>query len=481
MNIVFISSEAYPFAKTGGLGDYSYSLPKALSKKGYRVSLFLPRYYSIDKVKFRCRIIGKPLAVPHDGGIRWAGIYRSDYVDGMNVYFIEHDDFYGRDGLYEHNGIPYVDNAHRFIYFNRACLESLKQLAIVPDIIHCNDWQTAMVPLLLKIHYSNDTFFTRTKTVLTIHNVGYQGVFKNDILHTLQISENSYYHKTIDFFGKINFLKAGIAFSDIITTVSKRYAEEIQLSEYGYDLSEDLKLNSYKLSGILNGVDYEHWNPEKDRLIPYNYTSVSLEGKMKCKEALQEYFMMEKSSMPIIGSISRLTYQKGIDTLVEVLEWLLTDDIHFQFVMLGSGEQWLIDRFETIRNGYPGRVGLWWGYNEELAHLIEAGSDFYVMPSRYEPSGLNQMYSMAYGTIPIVRATGGLDDTITEFDKVTGTGNGFKFHNNSTSELYSVIRYALRLYRNTAVMTALRKNAMHFKRSWDDSAHEYEKLYYSIL
>ncbi len=480
MNIAFITSEAYPFAKTGGLADYSYSLPKALAKRGHTVHLFLPRYYCIDKYRFQCTLIGKPLAVPIGSGIRWAGIYYTDYIEGVHTYFIEHDDYYGRDGLYDNNGISYHDNAERFIYFCRGCLEALIQLEIAPEIIHCNDWQTALIALFLKIHYKDNANFNNTRSLLTIHNVGYQGVFGKEVLHLLQIPDTLYNPSNIEFYNNVNFLKAGIVYADCITTVSKKYAREIQENEYGYDLSEIFKAHSNKLFGILNGVDYEHWNPEKDELIPYNYSINKLSGKSKCKKALQEFYALKKNNFPVIGCISRLTYQKGIDILINTLDWLFFDEQEVQFVILGSGEQWLIDRFESLRAMFPDRIGVWWGYNEKLAHLIEAGSDFFVMPSRYEPSGLNQMYSLAYGTIPIVRATGGLDDSIEQFDEKLKTGNGFKYINNDSAELYTIIRYALRVYKNKLMMKKLIENAMFFRRSWDDAVKEYEELYTNI-
>ncbi len=480
MNITFITSEAYPFAKTGGLADYSYSLPKALAKRGHTVNLFLPRYYCVDKIKYNCSLIDMPLAVPYNNGIRWSGIYKSDYLNTINVYFIEHDDFFGRDGLYDYHGIPYGDNAERFIYFNRATLEALKQLAIVTDIIHCNDWQTALIPLFLRTHYAHESIFKNTKSVLTIHNAGYQGVFPKDVLYYMQLSDEYFVQEKLSFYDKINFLKAGILYADCLTTVSKRYAQEIQYPDYGYDLAPIIKQNSSKLFGILNGVDYEQWNPAHDTFIPYNFSINDVSGKKKCKHALQDYFSLNKSNIPLLGCISRLTYQKGIDILIDALDWLLFDESKVQFVILGDGEQWLIDRFENLRRLYPDKVGVWWGYNEKLAHLIEAGCDFYVMPSRYEPSGLNQMYSMAYGTIPIVRATGGLDDSVIEFNTTELTGNGFKYKHNDIAELYSTIRYALKIYNNSNLMQQLIYNAMSFKRSWDDAAKEYEALYKNI-
>lgn len=475
MKIAFITSEAYPYAKTGGLADVSFSLPRALHKRGHDVRIIMPRYYAVDKKRFNLRLIHAPLCVPLGLTERWAAIYEA--YDTIITYFIEHDNYFGRDSLYGYGDTPFEDNAERFAFFARAVFPCLEAMEFEPDIIHCNDWQTALVPVFRKTHYASDPFFANAAVIITVHNVGYQGVFHKDNFIWTELGWDLFTAEGLEYFDQINYLKGGILFSDTVTTVSRKYALEIQSEEYGYNLAPLFRKIKKRLYGITNGVDYGKWNPHADTLIPQQFTGDDLSGKRKCKAALQKRMGLPVNrKTPILASISRLTHQKGMDLLAETLELLSADD-RFQFMILGSGEEWLIEKFEELRSRFPTVFGIYWGYDESLAHLIEAGADIFIMPSRYEPCGLNQMYSMKYGTIPVVRATGGLDDTVIPWNPENGTGTGFKFTELSVRTLYGTIREVLRKYRNQKEWKILQQNAMIFNRSWHDAAEEYEAVY----
>lgn len=480
MRIAFVTPEAYPFAKTGGLGDVSYSLPRSLMKRGHDVRVIMPRYYVVDKKKYRLHLIHAPLGVPIGFEEKWAAIFESQ-ENQVITYFIEHDSYFGRDGLYGIGYESYGDNAERFAFFSRAVFKALKALDFEPDIIHCNDWQTGLVPVFRKTHYAADPFFKNTATIITIHNVGYQGVFHRDNLKWAELGADIFSTDGLEYFDQINYLKGGILFSEIVTTVSRKYALEIQEEEFGYNLAPILRKIKDRLYGITNAVDYEKWNPAHDELLPENYSPSDLAGKIECKRYLQRRMGVSiNPTIPIIGAISRLTFQKGMDVLADTLALLLSDE-NFQFVILGSGEEWLIGRFESLRKMFPERIGVYWGYDEHIAHLIEAGADIYIMPSRYEPCGLNQMYSMKYGTVPVVRSTGGLDDTVEEWDEESRIGNGFKFRALNQETLYNTMRNVLRRFRNREEWRIIQRNAMEFSYSWDDAALEYEEVYQLAL
>jgi starch synthase len=481
LKIAFASSEAVPFIKTGGLADVAHALSKNLAAEGHEVCLFLPRYYRVDKNRFDCRIVGEPVGVPIGQGERWAALYVSDTIPGVKTYFIEHDAYFGRDGIYDDGYNAFGDNAERFTFYCRAVMQACLAVNFSPDIIHCNDWQTGLVPIYAKTLYKNSRHFAKTKSVMTIHNIGYQGVFDfNDIHHT-QLGVEAYNEDCLKFHDSINFLKGGILWADGITAVSRRYAEEIKTPEFGYDLAGILKKRSGQLYGITNGVDYEHWDPMHDRSIPVRYGIPKMRGKTICKEYLQnEMKLRVNSDIPLLATISRITWQKGIDQLVASIDSLRTRH-DFQFVLLGSGDAAILDRYENLCREYPWRFAICRGYDDRLAHRIEAGADIYCMPSRYEPCGLNQMYSLRYGTIPVVRATGGLDDTVEEWNPGTKEGTGFKFGDLTVENLNDAIEKALSLYRTKEEWEILRRNAMKFRMEWIDAVREYERVYEILI
>lgn len=481
MKIAFISSEVYPFAKTGGLADVSYALPKALAGAGHHVCIFMPLYRAVNKIKYGLHLSVDPLnlelgSVPH-----WSALLESSFIPGVLTYFIDNSEYFGRDGLYNDNYKPYEDNAERFAFFSKAVIRYLKKINFKPDIVHCNDWHTGLIPVFLKTLYSADDFYKGTAVIMTVHNAGYQGNFSVDILRLPELNSTIIDTEKFIHSHGISFLKAGILYSDRVTTVSKRYAEEIKTEEFGYDLAGTFRSLSNRLSGITNAIDHEKWDPETDRLLPGNFSINDLSGKTVCKLELQTRFgLTAGADIPIIGVISRLTYQKGMDILANTLEIVLQDE-KFHFVIIGSGDLGIIRKYEYLKKIFPDNTGLYQGYSEELEHLTEAGLDIFIMPSRYEPCGLNQIYSLKYGTVPVVRATGGLDDAITEWDKETKTGNGFKFNDLSIKELYGIIRKVIREYKDKNNWAIIQKNAMKYKYTWDQAVNEYEKVYRDAL
>ncbi len=477
MNILFVSSEVTPYAKTGGLADVSGALPKALEKLGSSVKVVMPRYYCIDRNKLE----KLPIALGVDMGSLgevWCGVYKSTLPkSGVEIYFIEHEGYYGRSVLYDENGVAYDDNDIRFIFLSKASLKLSLALNFKPDIIHANDWHSAPMPILLKTIYKNDNFFKNTKSVLTIHNLQHQGFFDKRAMDILGIGWEHFNQYALEALGGVNILKGGIAFCDALTTVSEKYAKEIQTPEYGFGLQDHIKIYSYKLFGILNGVDYEEWNPEHDKYIAQNYSVDTLEDKIENKRDLQGIFdLVPSDEVSLIGFVGRFAKQKGIELIASCIEGLLQLDV--QMVMIGSGEKWTEGFFSDIAQRYPERFGCYVGYSEELAHKIEAGSDMFLMPSLFEPCGLNQIYSLRYGTLPIVRATGGLDDTIVNYDKKSDKSNGFKFYEASAHALYHTVKWAVEVYEEEKdEFIKMQKRAMREHFSWMDSAKKYQEVY----
>ena len=410
-----------------------------------------------------------------------ADIYQGRLNQDIPVYFIGREEFFDRPHLYGTSQGDYFDNAERFIFFSKAVLNLCQRLGFSPDIIHHHEWQTGLIPAYLQSVYRNDPLFSHTATVFTIHNIAYQGLFKKEKFWLTGLPAEMYNPEGIEFWERINFMKAGIVYADAINTVSKKYSEEIQTAEYGYGLEGILRKRRESLTGILNGVDYEEWNPAHDPHLIARYDLKDISGKRECKKDLLKEFHLPSSleNAPLLGMISRLADQKGFDLLTGILEELFALDIGF--VLLGTGEQKYHDLFTRVAHTYPQKAGIRIAYDDRLAHKIEAGADFFLMPSKYEPCGLNQIYSLKYGTIPIVRATGGLDDTITHYDPVSKKGNGFKFVRYEAKEFLNTIKGAIRFYFQPEHWKQLLRNAMTADFSWERSAEAYLHLYRKAL
>jgi starch synthase len=484
MNIVWATSEAAPFAKTGGLADVSYSLPYALAENGHNVAVFLPYYPQIMAEKSKdTECVYELLGVPFgENNEEWASIRRYKVSENLTFYFIEFNRFFDRPRLYDWEGDEYSDNAERFIFLSRAIMQAVLALNIKADVLHTNDWHTALCSVYLKSAlYSSFNNFNKTKSIITIHNIGYQGVFNKANLYWTGLGWEYFHVHCMEFYDQINFLKAGVLTADMVTTVSPTYAEEILSPEYGFNLEHPLQHRAVqgKLRGILNGIDINEWDPETDKLIPHNFSADDLTGKALCKKELQMEFGLEvRPDIPVYGVVSRLAYQKGLDIFIECVDDILQED-DVQFVVIGSGERWQEKALASFAKTYPDRFGCYIGYNNTLAHLVEAGADFFVMPSRYEPCGLNQMYSMKYGTIPIVSSTGGLEDTVNNYSAQNiHAATGFKIYDLYPASLRDTMRWAASVYRNDKpAFKKIITNGMTIDFSWHHTALEYEVLY----
>jgi len=472
MRILFVASEALPYAKTGGLADVIEALPRALVKLGHELAVLLPRYRGIKPTS----VVLPSMTIPLGTRLRFPAITNGGVHRGVRYFFLDDPFYFDREGIYGDHNREYPDNAERYTEFSRAAIELAKQIWM-PDVIHCHDWQTAMVPVLLKTSYGDDPVVRDLPVVFTIHNMGYHGLFPREVLDRAGIPAGVFHPAGLEFFGNVNFLKGGLVYSDYLTTVSQKYAEEIQTSEFGFGLEGVVRTRADRLTGILNGVDYSVWSPERDSLIPEKYSAKNLEGKRVCKEALLDEFKLLKDNpnRPVLGIVSRFADQKGFDLIARIARELLHEDL--VIAVLGTGDRRYEELFRALASDFPGKVGAVIAYNDRLAHLVEAGSDIFLMPSRYEPCGLNQIYSLRYGTVPVVRATGGLDDTIESFDLEHGTGTGFKFSEYSGGALLHAIRQALHQYSNEGVWKRIQLNGMAKDFSWNTSAAEYAKLY----
>ncbi|MBU1658615.1 glycogen synthase GlgA [bacterium] len=480
LKILIVASEVVPFAKTGGLADVAGALPKALRALGHDVLVVMPRYYMVDKQKYNLQALEGALGVDMGrNGETWGLVLEGVLPNSdVPVYFIEHEGYFGRKELYDEGGYGYIDNAERFIFFSKAALQLSKKLHFQADIIHANDWHSAIIPLLLNTKYANDPHFKDTASVLTIHNLQHQGRFSKDVMELLGIGWESFNTYELEDFDGVNLLKGGVVHADAITTVSPKYAQEIRTPEFDWGLKDVLNAHAHKLYGILNGVDYEEWSPCNDPFIAKNYDVDAMSGKKVCKEELQKFFNLPvREDVPVIGFVGRLADQKGISLIAHEIWKLMRLDV--QVVLLGAGEKWAEGFFSHVSEIYKDKFGSYIGYRNDLAHQIEAGSDFFLMPSLFEPCGLNQIYSLSYGTLPIVRATGGLDDTIENFDASNNSGTGFKFYDASPEALYGTISWAIDTwYNNKDAIRQLVHNGMKKHFGWDDTAKIYEGVYY---
>ena len=475
--IVFVASEGVPFSKTGGLADVVGALPKALAANRHPVTVILPRYQMTEAARVSLR----NLTLPLQGGLKYADIQEAGKTNGVRHLLVDCPEYFDRSGLYQMEGVDYPDNAERFAAFCLASIEAMKRQPRAPDVIHCHDWQTALVPIYLRTLYAGDRFFFHnTSVLLTIHNLGYQGIFPPEVLSRISLRPEMFTVDGLEYFGKVNLLKGGILYSNAITTVSKKYSREIQTSEFGFGLEGVLAGRRERIHGILNGVDYEEWSPGTDRFIAAHYTPQDLTGKQKCKRDLLESMGFRQQDIqrerPVLGIVSRFASQKGFDLIAEVADRLLTEDL--TLVALGSGDRTYEKLFLGLARKHPDKVAVKVAYDNVLAHKIEAGADMFLMPSRYEPCGLNQIYSMKYGTAPIVRATGGLDDTVEPFDGTAGTG--FKFGPYSGDALMRAVGQALKVYRQREVWRRVMTNGMAKDFSWDQSAKQFSEIYRSL-
>jgi starch synthase len=472
MRILFVASEGLPFSKTGGLADVVEALPKALVEGGHEVAVVLPRYRGTKATT----VVVPSMTIPDGRGLRFPAVSDGTILAGVRYYFVDDPEYFDREQLYGVKGVDYPDNALRFGEFSRAAIEIAKNVWPA-DVIHCHDWQTALVPVLLRTVYAADPLVSGLPVVFTIHNMGYHGLFSRDTLAELGLPESLFRIEAMEFFGHINLLKGGLVYSDYLTTVSRKYAQEIQTEEFGHGLDGVVRDRSSRLRGILNGVDYSIWSPENDPLIASQYSAKDLTGKKACKKDLLEQFKLDANDLqrPLIGIVSRFAAQKGFDLIEEIAGELVRENV--SIVALGAGEPRYEALFRELAGKYPRQVGVKVAYDNTLAHKIEAGSDMFLMPSRYEPCGLNQIYSLRYGTVPIVRATGGLDDTIEPFDPASGRGTGFKFEKYDAKDLMACIRKALTSFKSAPVWQRLQANGMARDFSWRASAGEYAQLY----
>ena len=484
LRVLMVAAECAPFAKAGGLADVLGALPLALEKLGVSVTIAIPRYGLIDPQKFGFELFPSPDAGRVPLGFKSVSydVHRGQLPgSSVEVFLIGNDLFFDRPGIYVDSttGRDYPDQADRWIFFQRATMEFFKTRSPAPDIVHCHDHQTGLIPAYLLRFYRGDQGFRTTRSIFTIHNIGYQGLLPREVLFRPGFSDSEFYPlSSFEFYGMVNFMKVGIEYADLITTVSPTYAREIQeSSEFAFGLEGVLRQRSHRLLGILNGIDDELWNPEKDPLIPGNYSRTTLDDKVADKKALLQKYELDAShsDWPLLAMISRIEAQKGFDLVVSILEDLLAKDLYF--VLLGSGNKETEAYLRTIIKRHPRKASIRFEFDNGSAHLVEAGADIFLMPSKYEPCGLNQMYSLRYGTVPVVRKTGGLADTIREYDPATGEGTGFVFSDYDPEQFKAAINRALALWPWRTKWRQLMRNGMRLDWSWKESASKYLETY----
>jgi starch synthase len=480
LRVLFVASEGVPFAKTGGLADVVGTLPAALKEQGVEVKVLMPYYGMVKQGKVPTALVEENLEV-NLGLINHTFNLMAPAAGDSPFYFVERDEFYERSQLYGTPRGDYFDNLERFAFFSGAVLPFCRALDFTPDIMHCHDWQSALVPVYLKQRWAGEKILAPAKTVFTIHNLAYQGLFPKDKYPLLGLDWSFFSINGLEYYDQISLLKGGIVSADVVTTVSPRYSVEIQTSEYGYGLEGVLRSRAEHLHGIINGVDYQDWSPETDSLIPASFSRDDLTGKAANKAALMEAFDLSQdlSQAPLLAVVSRLADQKGFDLLAEILPQLMKQQL--MLVVLGTGDERYQNWLEAEAPKYQGKLGVKITFNNKLAHLIEAGADMFLMPSRYEPCGLNQIYSMKYGTIPVVRATGGLVDTVTPVGDPARPGTGFVFSDYTPEAFLKAIYRALDAYAHPDQWRRIMLNAMDQDFSWKVSAKAYLELYKSLM
>jgi starch synthase len=486
LHILFVAAEVTPFAKTGGLGDVVGSLPKALAALGHDVRVVMPLYQTVREGNFALTEAFGDLLVPLIVGNRTTRVWQSplpgseESARPVPVYFLEQDEFFGRPGLYGTQDGDYPDNAIRFTFLCRAALTLAARFETFPHVVHCHDWQTGLIPAYLRVLPWLDARLSSVATVYTVHNLAYQGVFPAWAFPLTGLPPQIFQPDGVEFFGSMSFMKAGLIYADGLTTVSPSYAEEICTPDLGFGLDGVLRARRNALTGILNGADYTVWSPEHDPAIAATYSAADLSGKVVCKKALLQTFSFPHDlDTPVVGMISRLVDQKGFDLVAAALDRLLA--LNVRFVILGSGYAPYEEYLTRLHTTFPERIGVRLGFDDALAHQIEAGSDCFLMPSRYEPCGLNQLYSLRYGTIPIVHATGGLRDSVEPFNATTGQGTGFVFQGASGDALLAAVNDALGVFANRTAWQQLIQNAMAQDFSWERSASRYVERYRQLL
>jgi starch synthase len=479
MHIVFAAPECVPFAKTGGLADVVGALPQQLARMGHQVTVYLPYYRQVAVKSPEKTYAVRSLTIPFQYYNRFAAIVEGGEREGVRYYFVECPELFDREFLYGSPSGDYLDNWERFGFFARAVLEASKQLG-VPDVFHVHDWQTGMLPVYLRTTYAADPMLYRAGVVMTVHNAGYQTYFPPQTTEKLLLPWDTFTMDKLEHYDTLNFLKGGIVFSDAITTVSKRYAQEIQTPEFGFSLEGVFRRRAADLHGILNGVDYADWDPSHDGYIAAHYTPQKLEAKQLCRKDLLHAFGAPNvaENVPVLSIVSRFATQKGFDILADAAGRLLAKDV--VLIVLGTGEPYYENLFREMESRHPGKVFVKVAYDNALAHKVEAGGDLFLMPSRYEPCGLNQIYSLRYGNVPVVHATGGLDDTVQPWNGAEKSGTGFKFHDYSADALLASLDEALTVFADKAAWQTLMRNGMAQDYSWTKPAQEYEALYNEV-
>ena len=472
MKILMAASECVPFVKVGGLADVVGTLPDHLKAKKHDVRIILPRYRQVDSARFSLKMLPYRLQIPVGNTIETARLMEARTAAGVPVYFIDNPKFFDRADVYRTPAGDFEDNRERFIFFSRAVLEAAKAIAFQPDIIHCHDWQTGIIPAYLKTVYKLDAFFWNTASVYTIHNIAYQGMFAAETARIAHFSPQDFEWNKLEYYGKFNFMKAGIVYADTITTVSPTYAKEILLTEEGRGMEGILRSRRNDVTGILNGIDYREWNPGTDTMTAAHFSKKDTAPKSACKQDLQrECGLAVSPESFLLGAVSRLDPQKGYDLVAEALPEIVENGI--QVAILGSGDREIHDAISSLAQRYPGRVSFNKGFNNPLAHKIYAGADAFLMPSRFEPCGLGQMIALAYGTMPVVRKTGGLADTVSDFNRKTATGNGITFMGVTAEELMTAINRAHKLFKQPRQWKKIITNAMSCNFSWPRAAELY--------